>query len=232
MALSDSARYPEAITTLQRSIGFARDADAAKQAAWSLSLLGRAHLLRGDYELAMAALDESVDLVRAEGWTAFLPWPEAFSAELQLLDGHVERAAEGFDHAFALACQIDDPCWQGVAGRGAGLIEVVRSSSINGIDRLQDARARCSGLPDSYQWVVAYVVDALCATAVREEHPAAMAWTNDLERIAAITGMREFVARAYVHRARLGDAGAIDAARVLAEDIDNRLLRELVGVTP
>jgi hypothetical protein len=59
-----------------------------------------------------------------------------------------------------------------------------------------------------------------------------MAWTNDLERIAAITGMREFVARAYVHRARLGDAGAIDAARVLAEDIDNRLLRELVGVTP
>ncbi len=55
MALSDSARYPEAIATLQRSIEFARDADAAKQAAWSLSLLGRAHLLRGDYELATAA---------------------------------------------------------------------------------------------------------------------------------------------------------------------------------
>ena len=127
MALSDSARYPEAIATLQRSIDFARDADAAKQAAWSLSLLGRAHLLRGDYELATTALDESVDLVRAEAWTAFLPWPEALNAELQLLDGHVERAAEGFDHAFALACQIDDPCWQGLAGRGVGLIEVVRS---------------------------------------------------------------------------------------------------------
>jgi len=232
MALSDSAHYPEAITTLQRSIDFAREADAAKQAAWSLSLLGRAHLLRGDYELAAAALDESVELVRAEAWTAFLPWPAALHAELQLLDGHVERAAEGFDHAFALACQIDDPCWQGLAGRGVGLIEVVRSSASTGIDRLQDARARCSGLPDSYQWVVAYVVDALCATAVREGHPAAAAWTNDLERLAATSGMREFVARAYLHRARLGEAGAIDAARVLAEDIDNRLLRELVAVTP
>ncbi len=56
-----------------------------------------------------------------------------------------------------------------------------------------------------------------------------MAWTNDLERLAAATGMREFVARAYLHRARLGDASAIDAARVLAEDIDNRLLHDLVG---
>ena len=55
MALSDSARYPEAIATLQRSIEFARDADAAKQAAWSLSILGRAHLLRGEFEQAAAA---------------------------------------------------------------------------------------------------------------------------------------------------------------------------------
>jgi DNA-binding SARP family transcriptional activator len=230
MALSDSARYPEAIETLQRSIKFANDVGAEKQAAWSLSLLGRAHLLRGDYELATAALDECVGLVRAESWTAFLPWPEALSAELELLNGNVERAAEGFDHAFALACQIDDPCWQGLAGRGAGLIEVVRSSSTTGIERLQDARTRCSGLPDSYQWVIAYVLDALCATAVRDRHPAAVAWINDLERLAATTGMREFVARAYVHRAGLGEAGAIDAARGLAEDIDNPLLHELVAV--
>ena len=69
-------------------------------------------------------------------------------------------------------------------------------------------------------------------TAVREGHPAAPAWTNDLERLAATTGMREFVARAYVHRAGLGDAGAIEAARVLAENIDNPLLHDLVGVTP
>src|SRR5206468_580841 len=86
-----------------------------------------------------------------------------------LLDGRVDRAAEGFDHAFALACQVDDPCWQGLAGRGAGLIEVVRTSSANGIERLRDARARCSGLPDSYQWVIAYVLDAMCTTAVRAD---------------------------------------------------------------
>ena len=47
-----------------------------------------------------------------------------------------------------------------------------------------------------------------------------------------VDALREFVARAYLHRAQLGDASAIDAARVLAEDIDNRLLHDLVGITP
>ena len=36
--------------------------------------------------------------------------------------------------------------------------------------------------------------------------------------------MRELVARAHVHRARLGDPSALTAARVLAASIDNPAL--------
>jgi DNA-binding SARP family transcriptional activator len=232
MALSDAARYPEAIATLQRSIELAGDAGATRQAAWSLSILGRAHLLRGEHDLSSVAVRASIELVNAENWTAFRPWPQSLGAELDLIDGNVDRAAERFDHAFALACQVDDPCWQGMAGRGIGLVDLVRSTTTDaGIERLQDARARCCGLPDSYQWVIAYVLDALCAAAVQDGHPGARAWTNDLERLAAVTGLREFVARAYIHRAHLGDEDAISAARVLAEDIDNPALQERVGIT-
>jgi DNA-binding SARP family transcriptional activator len=231
MALSDSARYPEAIAMLTTSIDLARRAGATRPEAWSLSILGRAHLLRGEHDEADKSLHESLELVRGDNWTAFLPWPEALAAEIDMLDGRVDRAAEAFDHAFALACQVGDPCWQGMAGRGAGLVELARADASQGIERLEDARLRCSQLPDSYQWVIAYVLDALCATAVRDRHPAANTWITQLERLAATTGLREFVARAYVHRAGLGERDAIEAARVLAEDIDNPRLHELVAVT-
>ena len=57
--------------------------------------------------------------------------------------------------------------------------------------------------------------------------PYARKLVSDLEAIAARTGMRELLVRAYVHRHRLGDPTA-EAAAMLAADIDSPLLRELV----
>lgn len=218
MAESDSARYPEAIATLTESVALARFAGARRQEAWSLSILGRAHLLRGDNGPAGEALGECLELVRSEAWTAFLSWPESFAAEIDLREERVDRATEAFDHAFALACQVGDPCWQGVAGRGRALVALERTGPDEARVRLQDARRRCSALPDSYQWVVGYVLDALCAT---DE-----AWTGPLEQLAARTGMRELVARAYLHRAAAGDPTALDAAGLLVDGIDNPALAD------
>ncbi len=53
-------------------------------------------------------------------------------------------------------------------------------------------------------------------------------WVNDLESLAGRTGMREFVARAYVHRAGLGAEGALETARLLAAEIDNPALHQLL----
>ena len=125
-----------------------------KQAAWSLSLLGRAHLLRGDYELATAALDESVGLVRAESMDRILAMAGGIARRARSSSTVMssERRKASITRSRSRARSTTR------AGRGSpdgarDLIEVVRASSTNGIDRLQDARARCSGLPDSYQWV-------------------------------------------------------------------------------
>jgi hypothetical protein len=41
--------------------------------------------------------------------------------------------------------------------------------------------------------------------------------------------MHELVARAYLHRARLGDRRALEAARVFVDQLDNPALGRLLG---
>ena len=48
-------------------------------------------------------------------------------------------------------------------------------------------------------------------------------------RLTARGGMRELVIRAHVHRARLGQTGAAEAARLAAAGVDNPVLAELVA---
>jgi hypothetical protein len=82
MALSDRAYYPAALELLERSVELAEGCGQTRQAAWSLSLIGRIHLLRDDLALAVTALDRSLQLVGSERWTAFRPWPESLRAEV------------------------------------------------------------------------------------------------------------------------------------------------------
>ncbi|MFW6090515.1 MAG: hypothetical protein ACODAF_01490, partial [Actinomycetota bacterium] len=58
------------------------------------------------------------------GWLAFRPYPEALRGEVLLADGRLDAAAEAFDRACALGRQIGDPCWEGLAERGAGLVAI------------------------------------------------------------------------------------------------------------
>ena len=43
---------------------------------------------------------------------------ESLLAEVDRTTGDTDRAADRYAHAFALACQLGDPCWEGVAARG------------------------------------------------------------------------------------------------------------------
>ena len=50
---------------------------------------------------------------------------------------------------------------------------------------------------------------------------AAPRWIDELEATVARSGMRELLLHATLFRARLGEPGALDAARLLAAEIDN-----------
>jgi hypothetical protein len=63
---------------------------------------------------------------------------------------------------------------------------------------------------------------------VTQNRPQARGWVDELSSLSARTGMRELHVRAHLHRARLGQASSLAAARVLAQDIDNPVLRAQV----
>lgn len=229
MNLSDMARYEDSLRTLQMSVDRALRAGGRRQAAWSVSLVGRIHLLRGDTERAATALEESLEHVRAERWMAFMPWPQSLRAEVDRERGRVEESTDGYAHAFALARQLGDPCWEGVAARGSGLLHADAGDVPAAVAWLEDAASRCSRWPDTYQWVYGYILDAACQVTVGIGAPSAPRWVERLSEVAARAGMRELVIRAHVHRAHLGQAGAAEAATLAAAGIENPILTELVA---
>ncbi|WP_028642672.1 AfsR/SARP family transcriptional regulator [Nocardioides sp. URHA0020] len=229
MNLSDSARYAEALTALDESVGRAHSSGAPRQAAWSSSLVGRVHLLRGDSAAAAEALDHSLEIVRAESWVAFAPWPESLRAEVDRTEGRPGPAHSRLEHAFALACQLGDPCWEGIAARGVGLLEADGHDLPAALRWLEDAGLRCGRWPDAYQWIRGHVLDATCTVAIACGHPRASTWVEELSALAARGEMAELVARSHVHRAHLGRPGAVEAAVDSAAGLDNPLVAEMVS---
>lgn len=219
MSLSDAARYEEAIESFDDSIERARRCEHRRQVAWSLALSGRVHVLTSHDQQAREALEHSLDLGEEEKWLAFAPFPEAMLALVDLREKRVDAAGDALEHAFTIACQVSDPCWEAIACRGLGLVEAARGRSPQALAWLTDGRARCTRVAHPYQWIHGWVLDGMCSIGHRDER--AGGWIDELESLASRTGMRELLLRAYVHRARRGDERARDAARLLAPEIDN-----------
>jgi DNA-binding SARP family transcriptional activator len=229
MALSDRAHYGAALDLLNRSVARAERCGRRRQAAWSLSLIGRVHMLRGELSLALPRLDESLALVAAERWTAFRPWPEALRAEASLLMGRPDQAAERLDHAFRLACRLGDPCWEAMGARLMGLLAAGAGDAAEAREQFADALSRATRVSDVYQWVHAHVLDSSAGLAVATGAHDAAQIVDRLAELAERCGLRELVVRAHVHRGRLGDARSLASARLLAAEIDNPALDALVG---
>jgi hypothetical protein len=113
--------------------------------------------------------------------------------------------------------------------RGLGLAAAARGDVSRALELLVDAPKLCRRLPDTYLWIEAYGLDALCAVAVEHRAEATVRWIDELEAIAARRGIRELLLRATVYRARLGEPGALDAAQSLAAQIDNPVIGNLLA---
>lgn len=228
MNRSDMADYEGAFTALERSVDHAERCGERRRIAYASALLGRAHVLRGEHDAAALVLDRALELVEAERWLAFRPFPEALRAEVDLARGDLDRAGERLEHAFAVACDLQDPCWEGLAARNLGLLHRAggRDGSVRGW--MDEARTRCGRLPDRYVWMQGHVLDAAIGAEL-DAGGDGRALIRALEALAARTGMRELSVRGLAHAARAGDDGALASARLLAAEIDNPALAALVA---
>jgi tetratricopeptide (TPR) repeat protein len=226
---SDRGDYMAAFGFLEESVEQARRCANQRQQAFALSILARAHLLRAERGQAAALLARSLELVYEQRWIAFLPWPQALRAELDMYAGDFDVAADGLEQAWVLGCQLDDACWEGMAARGLGLLNARRGDQTAAAEWLHRAEVRCNRVPDRYQWVHGYVLDAVITHALDQDDPdRARPLVATLASLAARCDMRELVVRAHLHRGRLGDSTAYASARLLGADIDNPALTELL----
>jgi hypothetical protein len=139
--------------------------------------------------------------------------------------GHWEEAAQEAEHAFALACELGDPCWEGMAGRALGLLALQAGDAGDCRAWLTDARRRCDRVPDRYVWVSGYIGLAQLEAATREDPGLADPAAARLYDHAVRSDLPEFLAWALVYQAESGDRGKIALATAAAEGVANPQLQ-------
>ena len=164
--------------------------------AYTLTMLGRGHLLSNRLDDASRHLEEALSVVRAVDWTAFRPFPESLLAESARRSGDLDRGRDLAEHAYVLGEQVGDPCWESLALRTLGLIGVDSGDLDHGVAMLEQAPVQCRRLPDTWRWIEMWGYAALVDTGDRLNLEATASWRAHLDTEATAMGMRPLVERA------------------------------------
>lgn len=186
---SDRGRFDRASELLGDALEWARSLGDPRPQAYAETMLGRSTMLLGDVGTSDDHLRSAIRLARDDHWLVFLPWPQAIRGQVQLLDGQLDRAAELLDQAFARACQLGDPCWEGMSARGLAMLAEQRGDTDRAFTIMIDARQRADRLVDPYVWLDGYILSGLGDLGRRHDHPQTAVWTDALDRLVARTGM-------------------------------------------
>jgi DNA-binding SARP family transcriptional activator len=222
---ADQGHHDTAVALFAASARAAGSVGSHRQEAWSAGVMARSLLLAGQVEEARAAAERSIDICDRERWNAFLPWPQALHADCLARAGQPEKARDEAEQAFALACQLGDPCWEGMAGRSLAMVAMQAGDPATAVRWIIDARRRCDRFPDRYVWVCCFVGLAQLEIAARHQPELVMPLARKLYRDSMGTDLPEFIAWALVYQAEAGDRAGAALARTLAADVSNPELR-------
>ena len=229
MNAADRGRHLQAAALLSESAELACRTGGLRQQAWSLGVLARSLLLAGRLDAGRAAAEQSVRLAQQERWTAFLPWPQVLRAQALAEAGDRAASRSEAEGAFALACELRDPCWEGMAGRALGRLALGDGDLASARRWTAEARTRCDRVSDRYVWVSAYVALADLELAVQEGGRRVDAAARALQADAVRADLPEFLAWALVHRSERGEPGQAALARTAAAGVDNPALQARVA---
>ena len=159
MNLVDWGRLDEGLAHYELSLEHANRAGNRRRQAWTMGL-GAWGLLAADRpEDAARWLQDCLTLVDELRWTSFRPWPCALLGESRLrLRIDPATVMQELERAFALSCQLADPCWEAAVARAMARCHEVSGNLERALEWLCEARKRSVRETDPY---VALVVEIL-----------------------------------------------------------------------
>jgi DNA-binding SARP family transcriptional activator len=223
---ADLGHHEVAARLLSESAEAAQSAGRRRQEAWSIGVLARSLLLAGQIEQAMQAAEHSMQICDQERWTAFLPWPQALRAHCLAAVGQWDQARDDAERAFALACQLGDPCWEGMAGRALALLALHDGQDAAAMAWVTDAQRRCDRVSDRYVWVSGYVALGHLEIAALGQPDLVVPLARRLYQDAVRSDLPEFIAWALIYQAEAGDDAQVPLARAVASQVASPAVRE------
>jgi DNA-binding SARP family transcriptional activator len=222
---ADLGHHDTASTLLAASAQAARSAGNVRQEAWSAGVMARSLLLAGHLGQAREAVARSIELCERDRWNAFLPWSQSLRVHCLIEAGQQGQATDDAEQAFALACQLGDPCWEGMTGRALALLAMHAGDPAAAQRWIIDARRRCDRVTDRYVWVSGFVGLAQLEIAARHQPDLVMSLARALYQDALRTDLPEFIAWALIYQAEAGELAGLPLARSIAEQVTNPALR-------
>jgi tetratricopeptide (TPR) repeat protein len=222
---ADQGQHHIAIELLGQSAQAAASAGSRRQEAWSTGVMARSLLLAGQVEQARAAAERSMVLCDQDRWNAFLPWPQALRAHCLAAAGLWDEARDDAEQAFALACQLGDPCWEGLAGRALALLALHSGDPARAGEWITEAQRRCDRVPDRWVWLSGFVALGHLEIAARQQPDLVMPLARRLYQHALRADLPEFIAWALIYQAEAGDVAGLPLARAIAAQVTNPALQ-------
>jgi hypothetical protein len=143
-------------------------------------------------------LETCLTLAEEQRWIAFRPWPVALLGESRLRQRRNPAALRGgLEEAFAMACQLGDPCWEGAVARAMALTYAAADELTPAMEWLAEARRRCARDSDAYTALQVEILASQVDISTRQGKPElADAIAREWVSMAARTHMNAHVARA------------------------------------
>ena len=196
--LVDWGRIDEGLEHYGLSLDHARRTGNRRREIWSLGLGGWGLLAAARLDDADRWLTHCLDLVDDQRWVAFRPWPVAVLSESKLRQRQAPAPLRpSLEAAFALSCQLNDPCWEAAAARVLALAYAAENEFSLAADWLNEARKRCIRETDKYVALhVKILADHMALSAMQGQTERADGIARELVSIAARAHMDAYVNRA------------------------------------
>lgn len=196
--LVDWGREREGLDHYHLSLDHARSNGNRRREIWALGLGALGLLSKDRFAEADSWLENCLTLVDEQRWVSFKPWPIALLGQSKLRQSHApDGLRKNLEEAFALSCQVADPCWEAAVARTLALTHAAESDFKTATTWLDEARKRCFRHTDGYAALEVEILASQVEISLKQGlSDKADAFGREWIALAARTHMDKHVARA------------------------------------